>query len=295
VRIGFHVSIAGGMQQALQAARKRRCQTVQVFSAAPSTWKRRKCCPEEDAAFLTGCRQADIHPVFIHAPYLLNLASADRNLWRKSIAVLAQELEVANRWQARGVVLHLGSAGDQSLSKALKRVIQAIKEARERTEGPALVILENCAGQGTALGRTMTEIGEIIAELGPERLGVCLDTAHAFAAGYAINTPDGLDKMLKEANSAFGLELVKLIHLNDSRAALGSGVDRHEHIGKGHIGREGFRVILSEPRLRDLPFIMETPKTLGNDLADDLSNLRRVRRLIPRQFRPPLLSVLRKP
>ncbi len=292
MRIGFHVSIGGGMHRALEAARQRRCQTMQVFSAAPSTWMRRKSNPEEDAAFVAGCQQADIRPVFTHAPYLLNLASADRNLWQKGVSVLAQELNIANRWQALGVVLHLGSAGGQDPVKGLKRVIKAIRQARDRTDGPSLVILENCAGQGSVVGRTMAEIGEIIAEATPERIGVCLDTAHAFAAGYAINTPDGLDEMLQEAESAFGLDLVKLIHLNDSRSALGSRVDRHEDIGRGHIGREGFQVIFSEPRLRHLPFIMETPKIPGDDLADDLSNLRRVRRIIPKDLRPPLPPLL---
>ena len=290
MRLGFHVSIGGGMDRALAAARQRRCQTIQVFTAAPSAWVRRKTDSEEDAAFVAGCRASNITPVFVHAPYLLNVASGDRKLWRKSVSVLAQELELANRWEATGVVLHLGSARDGSMAAGIRRAAKAISEARSRSEGPAKVILENCAGSGSMIGHTMAEIGEIIAEVGPDRIGVCLDTAHAFAAGYAIGTSEGIDEMLTEAEQAFGLDLIELIHLNDSKSALGSRVDRHEDIGKGQIGREGFEVILTEPSLMHLPFIMETPKSPGNDagLADDLRNLRRVRRIIPKHLRPPL-------
>ena len=288
MRLGFHVSIAGGMHRALAAARQRRCQTIQVFTAAPSAWVRRNSRPEEDAAFVAGCRQSNITPVFVHAPYLLNVASADRKLWRKSVSVLAQELEIANRWEATGVVLHLGSAGDGSMEAGIRRVARAIGEARSRSEGPAKTILENCAGAGRTVGHTVAQIGQILDEVGPHRIGVCLDTAHAFAAGYAIDTVQGIDDVLAEAEEAFGLDLMELIHLNDSKSALGSRVDRHEDIGRGQIGREGFGLILTEPRLAHLPFIMETPKTPGNDLADDLSNLRRVRRIIPKELRPPL-------
>ncbi len=288
MRLGFHVSIGGGMRRALQAALQRRCQTVQVFSAAPSAWVRRKPDPDEDAAFVLACQHADIRPVFVHAPYLLNLASADGGLWRRSVSVLAQELDIAGHWRAAGVVVHLGSAGDQSIAAGMKRVSKAIRQARSRSQEPSRIILENCAGQGNSVGYTMSQIGEIISAVGRERIGVCVDTAHAFAAGYAVNTSEGLNEMIDEAEAAFGLDLVQLIHLNDSKSHLGSRVDRHEHIGRGCIGPDGFRVILSEPRLRHLPFIMETPKTPGDDLADDLANLRRLRRIIPREIRPPL-------
>jgi deoxyribonuclease IV len=288
MRLGFHVSIGGGMGSALQAARRRRCQTIQVFTTAPSAWVRRKSDPQEDADFVTGCRESNITPVFVHAPYLLNVASADRNLWRRSVSVLARELEMANKWDAAGVVLHLGSAGDSSMTAAIRRAAKAIREARSRTAGPAKLIIENCAGAGSMVGYTMAQLGEIIATAEPERIAVCVDTAHAFAAGYAIHTADGIEQMLAEAEQAFSLDLIELIHLNDSKSALGSRVDRHEHIARGQIGRDGFAVILTEARLAHLPFIMETPKTPGNDLADDLGNLRRVRRIIPRHLRPPL-------
>lgn len=288
MRIGFHVSVGGGLQRALREAQLRRCQTIQLFSAAPSVWKRRTHDAAEDRAFVEGCSAADISPVFIHAPYLLNLASADMALWERSIDVLGRELDAAGRWGAEGVVVHLGSAGEDPVEAGMERVVEALKRAREGNRGAALIILENSAGQGNSVGHTIEQIGQIIELAGAERLGVCIDTAHAFAAGYDLRTVEGLSAMLGQADDAFGLQMLRLVHLNDSRSALGSRVDRHEHIGRGQIGREGFRTVFSHPRLAQMAFIMETPKRVKHELEDDLTNLRRVRKLIPIAMRPPL-------
>lgn len=288
MRLGFHVSVAGGAHRAVHAALLRRCQTMQVFTAAPAVWARRSPDPEADATFATACQEADLWPVFIHAPYLLNLASADADLWHRSVSVLVQELHAANQWEAMGVVLHLGSSAGQTEAQGVKRIVRAIAQARERTEGPSQIILENCAGQGDSVGHSIKQLGSIIDSVGADRIGICLDTAHAFAAGYPLHTAEGLDEMLAEADNTFGLDLVRLVHLNDSRSELASHVDRHEHIGRGKIGSAGFRIILSEPRLQHLAFIMETPKRVKSELEDDLTNLRRVRRLTPKQLRPPL-------
>ncbi|MFP3904776.1 MAG: deoxyribonuclease IV, partial [Armatimonadota bacterium] len=227
-------------------------------------------------------------PVFVHAPYLLNLATDDKMLWERSRDVLQQEIETANRWQAGGVIIHLGSAGDQSKDEAVDRVCEALIQVRKATDGAAKIILENSAGQGQSVGKSMAEIGRIIRSAGPEGLAVCLDTAHAFAAGYVVNTEEGLARMLDEADSEFGLSMVEVIHLNGSKSQVGAHVDRHAGIGQGYIGRDGFKTILTEPRLKDLPFIMETPKSSDSALEDDLTNLRRVRRLLPANLRPPL-------
>jgi deoxyribonuclease-4 len=293
MRLGFHVSVAGGVHHAVRAGVLRRCHTIQVFTAAPAVWARRKPHPEQDAAFANGCREADLWPVFIRAPYLLNVASADEDLWQKSVSVLIQELETANRWQAMGVVLHLGSSVGQTEQQGLKRVTRALAQVRDHSVGPAQIIMENCAGQGELIGHSMEQLGAIVEAVGTDRIGVCLDTAHAFAAGYGLHTAEGLDALLQEADELFGLDLLRLIHLNDSRSELGSRVDRHEHIGDGHIGPAGFRGILSEPRLHHLPFIMETPKGVKGELEDDLMNLRRVRRLIPKHLRPSLPPAVR--
>ena len=291
MRIGFHVSIGGGLLRALREAQLRRCQTIQVFSAAPSVWKRRTHDVAEDRAFVKGCSAADISPIFIHAPYLLNLASGNTALWEQSIDVLGHELDAADRWGAEGVVVHLGSAGEAPLEVGMERVAEALKRTREGNCGEALIILENSAGQGNSVGHTLEQIGRIIDAAGAEGLGVCIDTAHAFAAGYDLRTSEGLSEMLQQAEEAFGLRMLRLVHLNDSKSALGSRVDRHEHIGEGQIGREGFRTVLSHPLLAQMPLVMETPKQVKHELEDDLTNLRRVRRLIPKAMRPPLPSL----
>ncbi|HCU36788.1 MAG TPA: endonuclease [Armatimonadetes bacterium] len=288
VRIGFHVSVGGGLLKALREAQLRRCQTIQVFSAAPSVWKRRTHDDAEDRAFVEGCAAAAISPIFIHAPYLLNLASGDMALWEQSIEVLRHELDAADRWRAEGVVVHLGSAGEDPVEAGMERVVQALNRAREGSCDKARIILENSAGQGNSVGHTLEQIGQIIEQAGADGLGVCIDTAHAFAAGYDLRTVQGLSAMLGQAEEVFGLPMLRLVHLNDSKSTLGSRVDRHEHIGRGQIGREGFRAVLSHPLLAEMPFIMETPKRVKHELEDDLTNLRRVRKLIPIAMRPPL-------
>ncbi|NPV49418.1 MAG: deoxyribonuclease IV [Armatimonadetes bacterium] len=288
MRLGFHVPIAGGLSHCLHEARLRRCQTLQIFTSAPVQWALRPFDTAEAAAFVEGLRHADMAPLFIHAPYLLNLASPDRLLRRRSTARLVSDLRLANQWGAAGVVLHLGSGGESSRpASALKRVAASLREALDRAGPPALAILENCAGQGNIVGATPEELGEVVALCGSDRLGLCLDTAHAFAAGFAIHQPEGLDDLLSRLAAACG-DLLRLVHANDSLAGLGSNRDRHWHIGRGAIGPLGWRTIMSSPRLRHLPFIMETPKGPRTALQDDLRNLRALRRAIPADCRPPL-------
>lgn len=291
LRIGFHVSISGGLSRAVQRARESHCQTIQIFSAGPSQWARRKHKPDEDAVFVDELLRHDIQPLFVHAPYLLNLATPDQVLWEKSVKALAEDLGSASLWAARGVVIHLGSRGETERSATANRIASAIMEARDRAASATKVILENSAGAGHLVGRTMSEIGEIIDKTGGKNVGVCIDTCHAFAGGYAVHTRTGLSRLLDEIDSEFGSEFVNIIHLNDSKAPLGSHIDRHEHIGQGQIGLDGMHLILSEPRLRHLPFIMETPKSSNGTPDADLANLRTAHRLIPSDLRPtpPLL------
>jgi deoxyribonuclease-4 len=295
VRIGFHVPLKGGLLNALQEARRRRCTTFQLFASAPVQWALRPVDPAEDAALVRERLAHDLAPLFIHAPYLLNLASSDAALRDKSRLRLAGDLQRANDWQAAGVVLHLGSAGPEvSPRQARRRVSTALRQVLAATDPPATLILENCAGQGNIVGASPEELGEIIDLAGGERLQVCLDTAHAFAAGFALHTPEGLDELLERCERAFGCQHLALVHANDSLGALGSNRDRHAQIGQGHIGLAGWRVIMSEPRLQELPFIMETPKTPGQELADDLHNLRVLRRAIPKEWRPLLPPLMRE-
>jgi deoxyribonuclease-4 len=286
MRIGFHVQTAGGWRKALERGLERRCTTLQVFTSAPVQWARKKLDPEETAWFAERVAALDLQPLFVHAAYLLNLATADRALRKKSRDNLAEELCRADQIGACGVVLHLGSVGpDGDPEDGLRRVARGVDEALEAADRGVSVLLENCAGQGSLVGCTPAALGTVVdLSRRPERLQVCLDTAHAFARGYALHTPEGLDQLLRECDAAFGLERLALIHANDSKSELGSCVDRHWHIGHGKIGREGFAVIMNEPRLQSLPFIMETPSSSEWDLR----NLRALRRAVRPEVRPPL-------
>lgn len=289
MRLGFHVPISGGLARAVENARAVRCQCLQIFASSPGQWQPRRSDEAENEAFVQARLQHDLQPLFVHAPYLLNLATADPQLLHKSLERLVFDMQMAYRWQAEGVVLHLGSGGqDTPLERALERVATGLQWVRERTEGPTKLVLENAAGQGNLVGSTPEELGRIIKLAGRDRLGICLDTAHAFAAGYPINTPEGLDHFLKQCDAAFGLDLLSVIHANDLKSAFGSHSDRHWHIGQGSLGREGWRTLMADPRLAHLPFIMETPKGEKTALEDDLRNLRSLRSLIPRALRPPL-------
>lgn len=288
MRLGFHLPISPGLLTCLHEARVRRCQTLQVFTSAPVQWATRQ--PDAAAAeeFVAARLAADIHPLFIHAPYLLNLATADRELRDKSVRRLITDLEFANLWQAEGVVLHLGSGGDETRRSVVrKRVAAGLRAALARTASPALIILENTAGQGRLVGSTPEELGEIADLAGGERLGLCLDTAHAFAAGYAIHEPEGLDSLLTSYAQIAGASL-RLVHANDSLGAFASHRDRHWHIGQGEIGLPGWRTIMAHPGLRDLPFVMETPKETATAREQDWANLKTLRRCIPAEYRPPL-------
>jgi deoxyribonuclease-4 len=289
VRIGFHVPTEGGWRKTLQRAIERRCETLQIFVGAPVQWKSPRPRVADAAEWREGLTAHDVRPLFVHACYLINLASTDSALWRRSIRRLARDLRHAAILGAEGVVTHLGSPRAEkprSLEWCVARVAAAVDAALEHAEVGALLLLENSAGMGTAVGSAYGHIGDIIGRSGyADRLGVCLDSAHSFAAGYAWHTAEGLDAALDEADRAFGLDRLRLLHVNDSKTRFASHVDRHWHIGKGYIGAQGFRLILNHPQLRHLPMVMETPEA---SLEADLRNLRALRRCIEPAWRPPL-------
>ncbi len=291
MRLGFHVSIAGGIPQVLARAVRRRCTTLQLFTSSPVQWARCPLDPDECRHFAQDLAACDIRPHFVHASYLLNIASPNQRLWRRSVAHLSTELRRAEMLCAAGVVLHLGSAQEAgSVNAGIKRVAAGLDAAREQANNYLPLILENSAGAGNTVGSGIPEIAEIIAQSRyADHLQICLDTAHAFAAGWPLHTAEGLDKVLGELDSTCSPQRLVLIHANDSRSEFASRVDRHWHIGKGKIGREAFRTIVNHPRLHELPFIMETPGTE----RDDLRNMRVIRRLISKAIRPPLPPVAR--
>lgn len=281
-RFGAHLSIAGGMQNALTAARDVGCDALQVFVKNQRQWKAKPIDDSQLSMWHAELGQSSSLPIVAHASYLINLGTDNPELSEKSQEALLDELTRCDQLSIPYLVLHPGAAGKQAVEDALKRVASALDHVhRKGAHLQSQVLLETTAGQGTTLGRTFSELGEIIDRVNePQRLGVCVDTCHVFAAGYDIRNPQGYARMMSEAESAVGLERIRCWHLNDSLGALGSCKDRHAHIGLGELGKVGFRALLEDERMAGLPMILETPK--GTDEAGrdwDQRNLRRLRQL----------------
>ncbi len=278
MRVGVHTSIAGALENAAHHARKIGCDTFQMFSANPRGWKTLDPTPEQCERFRAARAGYGLAPVVVHDNYLINLASADPRIREKSIAAFRREIARAVALGAEFLVTHPGSAKGRSAPQAIATCIASLREAASGLNLDGLrILIENTAGQGSAIGRTFEEVAEIIA--GAERglpMGACVDTAHSFEAGYAIHTPDGLDQMVKQLDATIGLKNVRVIHANDSKTAFGSHADRHQHIGKGKIGAKAFGRNVRHSKLRDLPFICETPIERP---GDDKRNLRVMRKL----------------
>jgi deoxyribonuclease IV len=278
VRVGVHTSIAGSVVNAVDRARKIGCDTFQMFSANPRGWNTVDPSPEDCERFREARTRYGLAPVAVHDNYLINLASADAVIREKSIAAFRRELERAAALGADYLIAHPGNAKGRTPAQALATVVESLRQAAKGVRLNGLTVLvENTAGQGTALGRRFEEVAEIVSEAGRDLpTGACIDTAHCFEAGYAIHTAAGLRAAIQELDSTVGIEKVRLIHANDSKTAFGSHADRHAHIGKGKIGAEAFRRIVCHPKLRSIPFICETPIDRP---SDDKRNLRMMRRL----------------
>jgi deoxyribonuclease-4 len=278
MRVGVHTSIAGALENAAHHAKKIGCDTFQMFSANPRGWRTLDPSPAECEAFRAARREYDLSPVAIHDNYLINLASSDALIRELSIAAFRRELVRAVALGADYLVTHPGSAKGASPAAALRTCVESLRQAAAGLKLDGLIILiENTAGQGSVIGRTFEEVAEILA--GAEKdlpMGACIDTAHSFEAGYAIHTEDGLRKAVKQLDAIVGLKKVRVIHANDSKTAFGSHVDRHEHISKGQIGAEAFGRIVRHPKLKNIPFICETPMDRP---GDDKRNLRMMRTL----------------
>ena len=278
MRVGVHTSIAGALENAAHRAHQIGCEALQIFSANPRGWRAKHPSPGECERFRAAQIRYDLRPLAIHANYLINLASADPLIHNLSVAAFRSELQRAMALGADFVVIHPGSAKNGDRSAAAETFVQSLIEAARGLElGPLTVLVENTAGQGNVLGTSFEELAAILRGLeGAVQAGLCLDTAHLLAAGHAIHTRDGLNETLRQLDATVGLKNVRLVHANDSKTPIGSRVDRHEHIGRGHIGADGFRGILRHPMLREIPFICETPIDRP---GDDRRNLRKMRSL----------------
>jgi deoxyribonuclease IV len=276
--IGAHVSPAGGPAKAVERGAQAGAQAIQIFNQSPRMWRGRDYTADEVGAFHEAHAQHEMGPVLIHAVYLLNCASEDKELRDKSLASLELALRDGDALRAHAVVLHAGSAKAGEVGPAIKRAGKVIREALAETERCPLH-LENTAGAGGTLGRSFEELGGLLdASGGDGRLGVCLDSCHLFASGYDIRTREGLAETLDEAERHVGSGRVGSLHLNDSQTPLGSNRDRHANVGTGELGERGCSVFLSEPRFDALPCVLETngPDHSGPS-AEELALSRRLR------------------
>jgi deoxyribonuclease-4 len=273
----MHVSMSGTIDQAADRAREIGCDTFQIFTRNPRGWKFKKLRPDETREFRRKIDSYGLKPVVAHMPYLPNLSSPRKSIYNKSVKSLTAELERCTILGIPYIVTHLGSHLGKGPDVGLERIVKAVNEAISKGNGNVMVLLENTAGTKNSMGSTFEEIERILDGLeNKKRVGVCFDTAHGFAAGYDLRTAEKVKETIAKFDQVLGLRLLKVIHLNDCKGELGSCRDRHEHIGMGHIGEEGFRALLKHEALRDLPFIMETPI---DDRRDEVGNIRKVREL----------------
>ena len=293
MRFGAHVSSSGGISNAVGRGLAIGCQSLQVFTHNPRTWAPINHKAEEIAAFREQSQAAGMGPLVSHGLYLINLGAPDaeqptgppgkpatktRNFYRSSQESLRQHLAIGEALGLSGVVLHVGSSKGTTFDEAVGRIGTAIAAAFDDVPGECCVYLENTAGAGDTIGRTFEQLKAVFDAVGhPTRLGFCLDTQHLYASGYPVHEVDGIDRVLDEFDRIVGLDQLRCLHLNDSMTDFGANRDRHENIGDGQIGEDGFRRILGHPALQSLPGILEVPGLEGN--GPDQENMDSIRRL----------------
>jgi deoxyribonuclease-4 len=263
--IGAHVSPAGGLAKALERGVERDCAAIQIFNQSPRAWRPTRYGEEDFAAFREARAGGPIEAVAIHAVYLINAATKDPEIRRKSLESMTHALRIGDGIGAAGVVLHPGSAVGEPKDEAMDRIVAAIDAALGATESCPL-LLEDTAGAGQTIGRTFEELAQLIEGADDEhgdRLGVCLDCCHLLASGYDVSDAARVSAVVDDFESIVGLDRLRCLHVNDSQTALGSNRDRHANLGDGEIGREGIAAFLSEPRFEGLPALLETPGREG--------------------------------
>lgn len=278
-QLGAHESVAGGLHLAFERIEKVGGEALQIFTRNQRQWNPAVLKVEEIELFRKAQDKSDGMPVASHASYLVNLATGKDELLEKSVQNLALELTRCDQLGVPYVVLHPGSHGGDGVEVGLERFVRGLDSAIERSGVAVQVLVETTAGQGTGLGSSFTELAYILDNSKfPELIGVCVDTCHIFAAGYELRTADGYEATVAALESSVGLDRIRFFHLNDSKKELGSRVDRHEHIGKGKIGLDGFKNLLNDKRFAGMPMTLETPKS--DNLAEDRENLQILRSLM---------------
>lgn len=277
LQLGLHVSIAGSIDQAVDRAKERGCTIFQIFTRNPRGWKAKLITEEEIREFMRKTKDYGYKAPVSHMPYLPNLASPADGLYALSVEALVSEVERCGRLGIPYVVTHLGSHLGKGKAVGAERIVNACNTALAKNPNAVMILLENTAGQKNSMGSSFDDLKYLLEKIRPrERVGVCFDTCHAFAAGYDLRSKASVQQTLNLFGEIVGFEHLRVVHINDSKGALNSGLDRHEHIGLGQIGTKGFKAILHEDRIRKLPLILETPL---DSRRDDRGNLRKVREL----------------
>ncbi|MCS7133638.1 MAG: deoxyribonuclease IV [Candidatus Caldarchaeum sp.] len=275
--LGAHVSISGSIHLSVDRALELGCTTFQIFTRNPRGWTYTKLKQADAAEFREKFQKAGFKVAMAHMPYLPNIASPKKIIYDKSVKSLIAELERCGLLGVELLVVHVGSHLGAGIEKGIELVANAVNTALEKVENKVLVLLENMAGQRNSCGSRFEDIASIISKIEQkERVAVCLDTCHLLAAGYDIRNVEAVEKTLAEFDRVVGLDRLKAVHLNDSKGGLGSGLDRHEHIGMGNIGDEGFRAFINHRAIRDKPMVIETPEDKAGNYQTDLAKLRKL-------------------
>ncbi len=280
MRLGAHMSISGGVDTAFDRGEQVGCDAMQIFTKNNNQWRAAPLKEKTVERYHRRQAETGITPVVAHAAYLLNLATPDDELWHKSIDALVVEMERCDVLAIPYLVIHPGSHVGSGEAAGIARVVEALNVAHDRLpDARVKITLETTAGQGTNLGYRFEQLAAMIAGTeASDRLAVCYDTCHTLAAGYDFRTPEGYAEVFRQFDEIIGLDRLTVFHFNDSKQDLGSRRDRHAHIGEGFVGLEGFRHILNDPRFREIPMLLETPKS--KDMHEDVENLARLRALI---------------
>ncbi len=259
MKIGGHVSTAGGLHTGFERATGIGAECIQIFESAPQQWGTSRIDDDGVQLFRDTMAASGIGPVFIHGKYLMNLASADPKIFKTSASTLRSTMNIAGRIGARGVIFHTGSHKGLGLDAVFEQICSAAEGVLNETPDDVLMIFENSAGHGDTIGGKFEELGEILRRIASPRAKVCIDTCHAFAAGYDLSNADGVAAAMGELDATIGVANIAAVHLNDSKTPLGAGRDLHENIGEGHIGRAGFEAMLAHAAFADVPLLLEVP------------------------------------
>ena len=258
MELGAHVSAAGGVDKAVGRAVEIGAEAIQTFAASPRAWAFKPIADDKAAAYREKAAEAGIKSTFLHGSYLVNIGGKPGHV-EKSIASLTNHMGAAAQIGAQGVIFHSGSHKGVGFDAVLDQAGVALKQVLDNTDDNVQLIIENCAGMGAQIGASFAELGRLIKAVDSDRLKICLDTEHAFAAGYNIADPMGIESAMAEFDAEIGLDRLVVVHANDAKVEFASGVDRHENIGEGYIGIEGFETIMAHSAFADVPFLLEVP------------------------------------